>query len=117
MGDPDAGNVEAQRSDPRSVLVLAHDLITLRRGRAELRTGAYRSVAAPAGVWAFRRGDHILIVANLSDDPAILDGVEGRILVSSDRGRDGEDVVGLLRLSPWEAVVTATGTGTATQAE
>jgi hypothetical protein len=56
-------------------------------------------------------------VANLSDDPAILDGVEGRILVSSDRGRDGEDVVGRLRLSPWEAVVTATGTGTATQAE
>jgi len=112
MGDPAACNVEAQRTDPGSVLVLAHDLITLRRERAELRTGAYRSVPAPAGVWAFRRGDRILVVANLSDDPATLDGVEGRILVSSDRGRDGEGIGGRLRLSPWAAAVTATGTGT-----
>ena len=50
-------NVAAQRDDPGSTLHLVRDLIALRRERADLRDGAYRTLPAPAGAWAWRRGE------------------------------------------------------------
>ena len=55
-GTTGEGTVEDQRLDPESVLTLARDLIALRRRTPELQTGAYASLAAPDGVWAWRRG-------------------------------------------------------------
>jgi alpha-glucosidase len=99
-------NVAAQRADAGSILTLARDLIALRRHRL-LLTGAYEEIAAPAGVWAFRREGGALVALNLGDEPASLDGVTGAIVIGTDRARDEELVVGSLRLGPREAVVVS----------
>ena len=52
-----AHNVAAQREDPGSILHLVRDLIALRREREDLRGGAYETLPAPDGAWAWRRGD------------------------------------------------------------
>ena len=52
FGDTAARNVADQRDDPGSTLHLTRDLIALRRARADLRSGAYATLPAPAGVWA-----------------------------------------------------------------
>jgi alpha-glucosidase len=96
-------NVAAQRDDPGSTLNLVRDLIALRR-RPPL-TGAYEPVDAPAGVWAFRRGGGALVALNLGDRVAHLDGVEGSILLATDRSRDGEQLHGALELRPREAAI------------
>jgi alpha-glucosidase len=36
----------------------------------DLVAGAYEGLPAPAGVWAFRRGEHTAVAVNLSDEPA-----------------------------------------------
>ena len=56
-GRPPSRNVADQRDDPGSVLRLTRDLISLRRARADLRSGSYATLQAPEGVWAWRRGD------------------------------------------------------------
>ena len=59
-------NVEAQRDDPGSTLHLVRDLIALRRAHADLRAGAYATLPAPDGAWAWRRGDGFAVALNLS---------------------------------------------------
>jgi alpha-glucosidase len=97
-------NVAAQRGDPGSILTLTRDLIALRRHRL-LLTGAYEEVAAPPGVWAFRREGGALVALNLGDEPAVLEGVTGAIVIGTDRARDEEIVDGSLQLRRREAVV------------
>jgi alpha-glucosidase len=99
-------NVADQRSDPGSILTLTRDLIALRRHRG-LLTGEYEQLDAPADVWAFRRGGGALVAANLGPSRARLDGVEGAIVLCTDRGRDGEVVSGGLELGPRQAVVAS----------
>jgi alpha-glucosidase len=99
-------NVEAQRADPGSILWLTRDLIALRRHRG-LLVGAYEQVEAPPGVWAFRREGGALVAANLGSEAAVLDGVEGTIVIGSDRSRDEEPLGGTLELGPREAVVVS----------
>jgi alpha-glucosidase len=108
LGDPAASNVAGQREDRGSVLHLVRDLIALRRVRADLRGGGYETLPAPAGAWAWRRGDGTAAAVNLSDADVKVDGLEGTVLVATDRGRDGERVDGSLRLGPWEGAVLAT---------
>jgi alpha-glucosidase len=98
-------NVEAQRSDPASILNLCRDLIALRRRRTELHAGAYQTLPAPAGAWAWRRGASTVVAVNLSDDPVRLPGLKGRLLIATDRRRDGENVRGPLELQPWQGAV------------
>jgi alpha-glucosidase len=113
LGDTTADTVEDERSDPGSVLSLARDLIALRRSRADLRTGGYAPLSTPPGVWAWRRGvgreAGLVVVLNLSDEEATVEGIEGRILVATDRGRDGESAGGGLSLAPWEGLIVETG--------
>jgi alpha-glucosidase len=105
LGHIGDGNVEDQVPDPRSILHLTRDLIALRRRTPELQTGDYRSLATPDGVWAWSRGDRIVVALNLSDHDATVEGVEGHIHIGTDRGRDGQTVAGALDLGPWEAVI------------
>ncbi len=105
LGDISACNVEDQRHDPDSVLTLTHDLIALRRQVDDLQVGGYSSLATPAGTWAWRRGDHHLVAVNLSDREAVLEGLEGRILVGTDRARDDERFGDGLGVGAWEGVV------------
>jgi len=99
-------NVEAQRGDPGSILTLTRDLVALRRHRGLLR-GGYEPLDAPPGVWAFLREGGALVAVNLGDEPARLDGVEGAIVLCTDRGRDGETVAGGLELGPRQGVVAS----------
>ncbi len=95
----------AQRADPGSVLHLVRDLIALRRANAELTSGSYATLPAPAGAWAWRRGERFVIALNLSAAPVAVDGVSGRVAVATDRARDGEAVDGTVQLGPYEGVV------------
>ena len=99
FGDAAKRNVEAQRGDPDSHLRLVRDLVALRRDRVELRAGSYESLPSPSGSWAWRRGGATVIGVNLSDAEVAVDGVDGRIAIATDRSRDGEAVVGALRLA------------------
>jgi len=107
VGDHGSANVADQRADPRSILNLCRDLIELRRRSAELRRGRYRSLPAPEGVWAWTRGEGIVVALNLADAEAALDVPAGAVAIGTDRDRDGERVGGRLELSPWEGAVVA----------
>jgi alpha-glucosidase len=109
IGNPAACNVAAQREDPGSVLHLVRDLIALRKAHGDLTAGAYRTLAAPDGAWAWRRGDEFGVAVNLSDAEVAVDGLAGRVAVATDRGRDGEAVEGRLRLGPYEGAVVELG--------
>jgi alpha-glucosidase len=101
----DASPVAVQRDDPGSVLQFVRAVIALRRRTPALTAGDYRTVAAPPGVWAWRRGEDVVVVLNLSGDPATVEGVAGRVALSTrgDEGPGRSD--GLLPLRPWEGVV------------
>jgi alpha-glucosidase len=109
IGDAAACNVEAEREDPDSTLHLVRDLIALRRERAELRSGAYTSLPAPDGAWVWRRGDGLAIALNLAAEEAVVDGLEGTILLATARARDGEAVAGALTLGPGEGAIVELG--------
>jgi glycosidase len=108
LGDT-SRNVAAEREDPGSVLHMVRDLIALRRERAELRSGAYTSLPAPDGAWVWRRGDGLAIALNLAAEEAVVDGLEGTILLATARARDGEAVAGALTLGPGEGAIVELG--------
>ena len=87
------------------MLALARDLISLRKRTDDLSLGRYQTVASPDGVWAWRRGDSVLVVLNMSETSADLEGIWGRIVIGTMRTRDGETVNGVLRLGQWEGLV------------
>ena len=105
FGDLAACNVAAQREDPGSVLHFVRDLIALRREHADLTSGSYATLPAPAGAWAWRRGERFTVALNLSDAEVGFATADGRVAVATDRARDGEAVTGDLRLGPYEGVV------------
>ena len=73
LGDT-ARNVADERTDPRSILSFVRDLLARRRASEDLRSGVYAPLAAPEGVWAYRRGVRTTVVLNLSDAPARFEG-------------------------------------------
>jgi alpha-glucosidase len=105
LGDLAACNVEDQRSDPGSILALTRDLIALRRQSSDLQTGSYSSLSSPSDVWAWRRGDRWAVITNLSDSEANLEGLDGRVGIATDRGRDGDTFSGSVLLRAWEGLV------------
>jgi hypothetical protein len=100
--------VADQRDDAGSVLRLCRDLIALRRGRDDLGTGAYRPAPGPPGTWVWRRGASTIVALNHGDGSVDVP-LDGTILIGTDRGRDGESVVGNVRLRRWEAVIVDVG--------
>jgi alpha-glucosidase len=62
--DPAEHNVEDQRDDPRSTLVLVRELIAMRRRLAE----GFELLDAADGVIAYRRGEHVVAV-NTTAEP------------------------------------------------
>jgi alpha-glucosidase len=105
IGDVAARNVADQRADPGSTLHLCRDAIALRRERADLHAGAYASIAAPDGAWAWRRGDRTAVALNHSDRALEVDVGDGTVLLATDREREGDVIRGTVRVAPWEAVV------------
>jgi alpha-glucosidase len=107
MGDAGARNVTEQREDPRSMLHLCRDLITLRAQRQDLHSGAYEPLDGPEGVWAWRRGTETVAAVNHAEEPAEVSVGPVEVLLGTDRSRAGERVDGAVRLDPWEAVILA----------
>jgi alpha-glucosidase len=105
VGRNDEVNVEAQRDDPGSMLSFVRDVIALRRSEPELWSGSYQPLATSGGLWAWRRGEGTIVAVNLSDDAAVLEGVDGTVRLGTRREREGEQVAGRLELAPWEGVV------------
>jgi alpha-glucosidase len=97
-------DVASQREDRGSPLWLCRDLVALRRAEPDLRTGAYREVAAEGEVWVYRRGDGLLVALNLGADEATVPA-RGTIAIGTRRERDGETLSGTLALGPREGVV------------
>lgn len=109
---PDAAtvNVAAQRDDPASLLTLARDLIRLRREHPVLHAGDFeRFGPTPDGTFAFRRigpDGMLTVVLNLTDAPrTVPDAGPGRVLIGTDRGRDGTSVEQAVELRPNEGLV------------
>jgi alpha-glucosidase len=92
-------DVAAQRADPASVLHLVRDLIV---ARAAFAVAPYATLPAPAGAWAYARGDHA-IALNLGAAPVTISGVQGTIVIGTDRARDATRFDG--RLAPAEGVI------------
>ena len=109
LGDLTAGTVAAEEADAGSALHLTRGLLALRRELADYRDGAYATWPAPPGVWAWRRGERVLVAVHLADGDVTLPDVSGTVRIGTDRGRDGATVDGALTLGPWEAVVIARG--------
>jgi alpha-glucosidase len=105
IGDAAAHNVADQRRDAGSQLHLTRDLIALRRAQADLRGGAYETLPAPGGAWAWRRGERHAVALNLSRSEVAVEGLHGRVAIATDRARDGEAVGGTLALGPWQGAV------------
>ena len=109
-------NVEVQRNNPASMLSLYRRLIALRRKTPALRG---RRVC-----WATRPGRRVGILAQLSRLPKLSRGTEsgagsgavlyrpsryrGQIVIGTNSTRDGERVMGMVRLSGNEGVVDPT---------
>ncbi len=104
-GDFASRNVADQRRDPGSILALCRDLIGLRDALPDLRAGAYETLVADGDLWAWRRGERVVIALNLGGEPARVDGIDGIVRIGTDRARDGERVDGTLTLGPWEGAV------------
>jgi alpha-glucosidase len=104
LGDT-AANVETQLANPNSILVLVRDLLALRKQTEDLHLGSYVALDAPENVWAWRRGEGHVVVVNCSDDDATFETGAARVLIGTDRARDGEPIDGALPLTGWEAVI------------
>ena len=111
IGDTSSCNVEQQRSDDGSILMLCRDLIALRRSFPELQTGGQESMYAPDGVWAFKRAGRFVVALNMSDRAAAIEDVTGTICISTDRQREGEASAGHLEVSGWEGLILDLGSG------
>ena len=98
-------DVASQRADPGSTLHLVRDLIALRR---EFASGPYATLPAPAGAWAWTRGEGFAAAINAGAREAAIAGIEGEVAIATDRERDGERVAGTLRLAPAQAAVVRT---------
>jgi alpha-glucosidase len=107
FGDHRACNVDDQKDDPGSVLSLARALIGLRNERADLRRGAYATIASPDGTWVYSRGPSTIVALNLSDNEAVIDEIEGTVVGCTHLERVGEPAGGALRLERWSGAVVS----------
>lgn len=106
-------NVAAQKDDPASLLSLYRRLNWLRKSSPALRRGAYRTVAAPRGVFAFAReadGERVFVALNFTKATRAVSLGEGRsrVMLATRQGRDGSQVdLAKVELSPDEGVIIA----------
>ncbi|MFQ6046459.1 MAG: DUF3459 domain-containing protein, partial [Gemmatimonadales bacterium] len=104
-------NVQSQLRDPDSHLNLYRRLLSLRRGSAALRSGAYRPVdPVPPECFVFERSQgtqRALVAVNFSAESLSVGvaGCAGRMAVSTHRASEGREVEGTLDLQPHEALV------------
>ena len=109
---PDAAtvNVAAQIEDPDSLLSLTRRLLRLRREHPVLHVGDFEPFGpTPDGIVAYRRvspSGRLAVIANLTDGPRTVPGAgPGRVLIGTDRDRDGAPAGRVVEVLPNEAFV------------
>jgi alpha-glucosidase len=105
MADPAQCNVAVQEDDPDSVLAFTRRAIARRAGSDDLAVGSYRSLASPAETWVFERGRGAVVALAMSDSPQEFGGLEGSIVLATDRTLEGTAAADRLTLAPWSGVV------------
>jgi len=105
LGDTATTNVQRQRTDEDSILMLTRDLIALRRRTPDLHSGTYATLSAGDALWIWRRGERITVAMNLGDFELPIPDVAGTVLLATDRARDGESIAPPLVIRPCEALV------------
>ena len=107
-------NVEAERDQPRSMLSLYRQLISLRRGEPALEVGAFDPVEAEGDVLAYMRRaaqseSRFLIALNLGPNPQVLQPPDGwpggTLILSTHLDHSGERLEGALQLRPDEGLL------------
>jgi alpha-glucosidase len=113
--DHRTNTVESQMSDPASLYNLYRRLIALRRGEAVLSIGSFRAIAADGDLVVYVRGDRMLVVLNLGDQPMHMqfknDHLRGQILLSTALDREGEEMDCELPLRGNEGVIVKLSSG------
>ena len=108
-------NVAAQRDDPGSLFSLYRRLNWLRKSSPALHRGAYRTVPAPRGVFAYKReanDERVFVALNFTKAAQAVSfgGRSTRVLLSTRHERDRDEVdLARVELSPDEGVVLASG--------
>jgi len=109
---PDAAsvNVAGQAEDPDSILTLTRRLIALRREHPALAHGDFVEFGpSPDDTFVYERvarDERLTIVLNLGDrNRSVPSAGPGRILIGTDRDRDGDAVVAAVELRPNEGIV------------
>ena len=99
--DDDGISVAEEDRDPSSLLNHYRNLLRVRAANAALRSGEQRILPSSNEILAIERdsgGEHLLILANLSDHSTAY-SVSGRDLLS------GKRIAGALHLKPFEATI------------
>jgi alpha-glucosidase len=107
-GDSAAANVASQREDPRSVLRLCRDLVSLRKARLAGRIDGYQALPAPPGVWAYRAGD-LTVLGNFSDRPVTCPEPGGSVVLFTEGPVRPADRA--ITLAPWQGIITRPAAG------
>jgi alpha-glucosidase len=105
-------NVETERQEPHSILMLYHELIELRRREPALAVGSYSPLHASHDLLAYLRRHEqrqFLIVLNFSHNPHAFEFSsrlgQGRVVISTPLDRKDESVDGEIHLRGDEGVV------------
>jgi alpha-glucosidase len=102
-------NVAAPRDDPASLLSFYRRVIWFRRGSPALRSGSYRSLRAPRGVFAYVReaeGERLMVALNFLDDSSrVAIDENADVLLSTSDGRTGDRLQRAVELGPNEGLV------------
>lgn len=102
-------NAKAQFSDPHSMLSLYRAMLSLRKSTPALTMGAYESVPAPEGVFAYLRiheNTRYLMVLNFTSKPVSFEcDAKGEIVCDTGLKRLGENFPKVLELWGDEGVI------------
>ena len=103
-----AYTVESLAYDPRSIHMLYRQLLALRRAEWALHSGPVSEVRDADGVLSFRRSE-FEVHLNLAGEAARVSGAAGTVVVSTGLDREGESVIGEVRLGGNEGLVVRVG--------
>ncbi len=99
--------VQAQASDPNSMLALYRDLLRLRREHPDLAHGSVEDLHCHRGTLLYRRG-RFHVYANLAAEPTSLQlSPPGKPIISSHGTATREQLTDHIRLDPGHAIILA----------
>ncbi len=104
-GDLRVRSVASQNNHADSTLQFSKDLISFRRNDADLLLGEYEGIPTTESVWAWKRGKNTVVAINYSNYHHEIKNMSGKIIIGTQREREGEDLKALLHLDPWEGVI------------